>query len=491
MTFTSSKKVLSVVIILAAISILVFGIVISFDSEKIQTTIGKTLKDTTETLPTIYIVHKNYKTPFFEYNNTFISSVIDLVETAYKYFGYQTNYLPSDQYIKFSRLYFELKLNEFMNTASIDNETRFNSTSFYNLYLTSKSFIRSSIVPYGYCIDANCSKTHSIPNPIAFDLLEPKFYQTVSDFKNALYEYEKPVLISFSIPMIGYYIPDYEINDTLIYNINMLDNITECPSHILYDESRKDDKDTINKCYYIKKTAMYRDRFYLPKSPAFLEEGDIETYMLMGWNDELVGSSYTYADSDIPGGFILRTSKYGTGSLIEYLSGNARSYENDDKCLLATSPYKWLPMNIDCMKNSNISSCNKTVLLCRNITGSSCDNNYSYSLLSSSSFPILTKEVNGFHSVILAQFNDTYYTTLNSYLTLDELSNVFYVNETQTIDQHCSYIVLPYNVVDEIRLNNWNIFGTVNTIKWTKESYPKSAYGEKLSIFQMSTFPFS
>ena len=530
----SARKWGIILVFVFALTLLSLGIMFSFRDRDtiIQGNFGSSLSFSEQSIPVSFSVSSSYTTPPFYSDDTWSTAFASILEASYRYFGVQTNFISSSQYVRFSPNSIRNAVISSCNATSqgycadIDNLVAANLPEISTI----KSLIPQLALPIDFCQDEECTNSQiaAAGNPVNFEIINYKHAITTNDIKHLLYTEEKPLVLTIKKPYIAF---EFTCNNS------KMENNADCLKHtdFLYQDSvsYNFNMDAENETFSSNATGLYlaaaeisSAEYFVPKSPAKLVLGEPETFLIYGYNDEHVSTfdfSNDYPFKKSIGGFICKKSNDKYGNHQNYLMGKQPKIQNIKSCM-SNSPNFWKPADINfvnsfiknnthAQKDSTLSHIyhyslndksdensidfvepntqlfnsiylqNATILRC--VNSSICNPDLNYSLASFESKPLIVKESNGFTYYYIYKWNESVINKSYSYpelIKLDsissiEISSVFepYVDGIST-DSSCTYWFIPYDLIDEeMRIaHNSGIHAISIDFEWKKESYARA-----------------
>ena len=462
----TAKKWGTIIVIIFAVTLLVLGILFSFqgDTRSVQNR-GSIPYFSEQSMPSSFSVSESYETDVFDKGNSWGASVASLLEGSYRYFGVQTNFLPQKQYVRFSSNSPVSAANRFCQNSNLckNQGNSFNAALFPIIVINNSSLIPEFSLPIDFCNDSICSNSFSSSknNPISFEVTNSKWARTIADIKHLIYQEEKPLLMTILEPFISFTLPcsDKKVSS----NKECIEKTSETSE-------------------YIVSARLPSAEYFLPRKPGKLVLGEPETFLVYGFNDEhvtFIGSNNIESVKSSTGGFIVKKAEGATGNYNKYLQGKTTRFVNNRDCRYNT-PLIWKGADIDCVdKHKSLVKCGATLLNCTN--GKYCNKKYLYAIASYNGEPLLIEDESGFpyyyfYQVESKKGEDPVLIKFDN-VSAFEVSDTF-MNKELELNKKCGYWFIPYELIEEeIELSNHEsepVHAVSVAFAWKKESYAKS-----------------
>ena len=438
----------ALIISIVAISLLIFGVILSFQkTDYFPKPNEAVIYYSEQSIPSIYTISDIYDTPSYNFNNSWIGSLIYYFESLYRFFGIQTGYLNNNEYLKFSSIFLEETFKKFYKNINKNLPEIYSSSIIYFL-LKNNSLLKKLLIPYFYydSIENNIEYEQKVNNnPISFEITNINYAKSIMDIKYLIYESEKPLLLTVFQPKVNY------INN----NSNILSFKSELPSN----------------------------DFFLSKSPSFTTYENPLTFFLVGWSDDhtiIIGKEKQDIIKSSIGGFIIKNPLNSNGNLINFYEGKISNLLNHNFCLKNNLTNEWIGLNYQCfLENKNISNCrNSTLLICKN--ENYCNLSNFYYLFEDNNFnKLYLKNKNGLIFPKMLEF----YNNSNFFIkdfnnipfhSIHEFFEPFNIKKNEILNR-CGYSFFPFDLIQDQIKSGYLVHGVSIGVKWSKDSFSRNS----------------
>ena len=441
-----------------------------------------------ESLPLIYSVAASFDTPGRNGVRSWFTCVADLLEASYRHFGETRHWLKNNTFVRFSPTAIQRMIEEY-----VDDDVPAVAASLPAILLKYGRKLSGMAVPAAACKSENCTEVFKFRNPVAFEVGEVRYAQTVSDMKHLLVSERRPLLLTMPSPVTEYWIPCY---DPRVQNTKSCQNKQPCPAFIKGDT-----------CGHVMvPSELPSSEYFQTKLPAGSVAGAAETLVVVGYTDDhvsLIGKPKIRVVKRSSGGFIVKRTG---GNTIGFYEGSVSFTDNFGYCARDGDPRQWRAPLFKCMekkgKAKNCSSVKKTerrpkrsstILKC--IDGTLCNTSKLYAMVQSplnNSEHIVYEDESGYSYTKMYEFDNE-----DSAATMFEYSGVPYhmlgtaFRKSSKDDEEeaeedtgelCNYWFLPYDVVDEMIMLSTTPLNRVHAcsldIKWERDSYRLDKHAE-------------
>ena len=418
--------------------------------------------------PSAYVVNGTYDTASKDQGRRPFSSffsLIGLLEGQYRAQGLARRALSSNESYVFSVQAFANYTHTICSRSDapvfcehIDDKL----PAVFPYLLQYDSTLKKSIVANQTCEYRNDLKCDGLDamlklNPFEFEAELVHWGQSVSQIKEMLNRTRRPILLSMPKPLF-----------------NVLRKCTDNCTRKCGD----------GECSIESYPAMKLDgSYFVPQAPAELRFSGYETFLIYGWNDEIItttGQTYLRSYKPTMGGFIAKSWR-GTlvGHSIGYYLGLLGSDEEEVMCPNRFNAFNWVPAHINSTFPANFSKCDR--LYCTN--SQFCNVSASYALVAAPGghhMPVINEDEFGNPTVKMFEVgsdNSSKMVDIKG-LPFHMLQRAFVPYKYEANEAHlCSYSFIPYELIDLLRLEGNDVFNRVMAydfrFNFTDKSFPK------------------
>ena len=465
-----------------------------------------------ELLPDSFAVNASYRNPATDQQSRgtcWAWSILYILETQYRAQGIAQGYLQPNQYVKFSVQAFAATLGNFCRAHPTEKvcgygkfligSTNDNQIEALPYFLKTIPGLNLSIVPDAVCpyvgtqspiTDFQCDNFEKAnkSNPIRFTLKDSQTAYDTRGIKQLLYTKKHPLGVGTPLGTVDYVV---RCTDPLYSELpECLNQTYVCPDSQTGDEY----------CAIQKFQGRTADGTFVT-----IDSADRQTEFgghamnIVGYNDNweyLNRESGPKSAQNSKGAFILHNSWRANGHSIDYLMGK-RTLENEQtSCPNHQASSSWIPATLDCVTQNKdhpelcsadikrVRGHNLTngmdVLKCTSSDRFYCDNTSYYVLnRKGESEAVDVYELpNGLHSVGMITWRnqaDTPRLIRIETLPFWIMDRYFSpINVVQNNPQECGFYALPYQVVENMRRRQWDLFDNFKSTSYDIVFEPSS-----------------
>ena len=424
-------------------------------------------------VPTRFAVSALYDTPARIVNRSeklWANAVTALLEAYYRHQGILTSLLKPETYLRLSdRSLWEAAA---LLTDEPDEFDGAPASQFVNI---APRALRS-VVPDITCPEnGSCDITKLTKNNVLHcEMKETHFATTVPAIKRLLYTHKRPLILSMPAVKADFIVPcsDDRVSGTELCRRGLMkiDGVT----HGVIRTS----------------TRLEAGQYFVPSAPARASLDGYESFLLVGYNDDLHTSTGITKFSSVrpsKGAFIVKGFKGTTGGYtIPSLSGRDGEVSLQHLCRSGRDPYTWIP--------HGGAKSRATFLNCRD--SAYCDTSKKYWLVA---HPNQTEDPSEQPYVVEDEYGltTTYYTGAGEKdwrqmreIPFWSLGHAFEAGFALG-DEMCGYWKIPYELVD-LAISLGGDIGASPVafdmpVKWSRSSYAKGNHGDAYTNISRST----